>query len=222
MQAADCDLICLGSGPAGQKAAIQAAKAGLRACIVEREPQVGGSCLLSGTTASKALREQALRYRRMQGSASSLAVELRGDAPLSALLHGVDTVIAAQDRYLLAQLTRNAVELIRGKGTFLDAHRIEVQHLAGSRRMLQAPRAVLATGSRPRHVPAIAVDHEHIAHSDSILSLPYLPRSMLVLGSGVIACEYASIFAALGGRVTMLDKAAEPMWFLDPALSSGV
>ncbi len=221
MPTADFDLICLGSGPAGQKAAIQAAKAGFRACIVEREPQVGGSCLLSGTIPSKALREQALRYRRMQGSATSLAVELRGDAPLSALLHGVDVVIAAQDKYLLAQLTRNGVQLIRGKGVFLDAHRVEVQHLDGSRRVLQAPRIVLATGSRPRHVPAIEVDHEHIVDSDSILSLPYIPRSMLVLGSGVIACEYASIFAALGCTVTMLDKAAEPLGFLDPALRSG-
>src|SRR5579871_2095237 len=221
MRAKEFDLICLGSGPAGQKAAIQAAKAGFRACIVEREPLVGGSCLLSGTIPSKALREQALRYRRMQGSATSLAVELHGDAPLSALLHGVDEVIAAQDRYLLAQLTRNSVELIRGKGVFLDAHRIEVQHLDGSRTLLQAPRVLLATGSRPRHVPAIEVDHEHIVDSDSILSLPYIPRSMLVLGSGVIACEYASIFAALGCGVTLLDKAAEPLGFLDPALRGG-
>ena len=111
------DFLCVGSGPAGQKAAIQAAKAGFRAAIIEREPQVGGSCLLSGTIPSKALREQALRYRRMQGSASSLAVELRGDAPLSALLHGVDAVIDAQDRYLQAQLARNQVELIRGRGS---------------------------------------------------------------------------------------------------------
>jgi NAD(P) transhydrogenase len=221
VQPKDFDLICLGSGPAGQKAAIQAAKAGYRACIVEREPLVGGSCLLSGTIPSKALREQALRYRRMQGSASSLAVELRGDAPLSALLHGVDEVIAAQDRYLLAQLKRNSVELVRGKGVFLDAHRIEVQHLDGSRSLLRAPRVLLATGSRPRHVPAIEVDHEHIVDSDSILSLPYIPRSMLVLGSGVIACEYASIFAALGCSVTMLDKAAEPLGFLDPPLRAG-
>src|ERR1700735_424742 len=221
MQGADFDLICLGSGPAGQKAAIQAAKAGFRACIIEREPQVGGSCLLSGTIPSKALREQALRYRRMRGSATSLAVELRGDAPLSALLQGVDAVIAAQDKYLLAQLTRNGVELIRGKGTFLDARRIEVQHLDGSHRVVQSPRVVLATGSRPRHVPAIEVDHEHVVDSDSILSLPYIPRSMLVLGSGVIACEYASIFAALGCTVTMLDKPAEPLGFLDPPLRAG-
>jgi NAD(P) transhydrogenase len=148
-------------------------------------------------------------------------VELRGDAPLSALLHGVDVVIDAQDKYLHAQLKRNGVELIRGKGVFLDAHRIEVQHLDGSRRVLQAPKVVLATGSRPRHVAAIEVDHEHIVDSDSILSLPYIPRSMLVLGSGVIACEYASIFAALGCTVTMLDKAAEPLGFLDPALRTG-
>jgi NAD(P) transhydrogenase len=117
MQPSQFDLICLGSGPAGQKAAIQAAKAGFRAAVVERELQVGGSCLLSGTIPSKALREQALRYRRMKGSASSLAVELRGDAPLSALLQGVDGVIAGQDTYLQAQLKRNQVELIRGRAT---------------------------------------------------------------------------------------------------------
>jgi NAD(P) transhydrogenase len=215
------EFLCVGSGPAGQKAAIQAAKAGFRAAIIERESQVGGSCLLSGTIPSKALREQALRYRRMQGSASSLAVELRGDAPLSALLHGVDIVIAAQDRYLQAQLARNQVELIRGRAVFLDANRIEVQRLDGSTIVVRAPRILLATGSRPRHVPSIDVDHEHILDSDSILSLPYIPRSMVVLGSGVIACEYASIFAALGCAVTLLDKAAEPLGFLDPALRTG-
>src|SRR5450631_4378939 len=140
MQPTEFDLLCLGSGPAGQKAAIQAAKAGFRAAIIEREPLVGGSCLLSGTIPSKALREQALRYRRMQGSATSLAVELRGDAPLSALLHGVDKVIAAQDRYLQAQLARNCVELIRGRAVFLDANRIQVQRLDGSSTMLRAAR----------------------------------------------------------------------------------
>jgi NAD(P) transhydrogenase len=217
----DFDLICLGSGPAGQKAAVQAAKAGFKSAIIEREALVGGSCLLSGTIPSKALREQALRYRRMHSNASSLAVELRGDAPLSALLQGVDAVIAAQDRYLQAQLSRNQVELIHGRGVFVDATHIEVQRLDGSRRLVRAPRIVLATGSRPRHVSAIEVDHEHILDSDSILTLSYIPRSMVVLGSGVIACEYASIFAALGCAVTMLDKAAEPLGFLDATLRSG-
>lgn len=215
------DLICLGSGPAGQKAAIQASKAGFRAAVIEREPQVGGSCLLSGTIPSKALREQALRYRRMRGSATSLAVELSGDAPLSALLEGVESVIAAQDRYLQAQLARNQVQLIRGRGTFLGATQLDVQRLDGTHARLEAPRILLATGSRPRHVASIQVDHEHILDSDSVLSLPYLPRTLIVLGSGVIACEYASIFAALGCAVTLIDKAAEPLGFLDSALRGG-
>jgi NAD(P) transhydrogenase len=215
------DIICLGSGPAGQKAAIQAAKAGYRAAVVEREPQVGGACLLSGTIPSKALREQALRYRRMRTSASALAVELSGDAPLSALLGGVDHVIAAQDRYLQAQLARNEVALIRGRGVLDSADRVQVERVDGSRSVLAAPRILIATGSRPRHVASIEVDHEHILDSDSILSLSYIPRSLLVLGSGVIACEYASIFAALGCAVTLVDKAAEPLGFLDPPLRAG-
>jgi NAD(P) transhydrogenase len=217
----DFDLICLGSGPAGQKAAIQAAKAGFHAAIIEREPQVGGSCLLSGTIPSKALREQALRYRRMRGDATSLAVELRGDAPLSALLQCVDAVIASQDRYLQAQVARNQVELLRGRGVLLAPNRVELQRLDGTRRILHAPRIIIATGSRPRHVSTIEVDHEHVLDSDSILSLPYLPRTLIVLGSGVIACEYASIFAALGCQVTLVDKAVEPLGFLDPVLRAG-
>jgi NAD(P) transhydrogenase len=216
----DFDLICLGSGPAGMKAAIQASKAGFRAAIVEREQQMGGYCLLSGTIPSKTLREQALHYWRAR-QASSFAVELQGDAPLSTLLQGVGAVIDNQDRYLHAQVARNGVELIRGKGVFLDDRRIEVQRLDGTRSVLRSPRILIATGSRPRHVAAIEVDHEHVVDSDSILSVPYLPRTLTVLGSGVIACEYASIFAALGCAVTMLDKAAEPLGFLDSSLRAG-
>ena len=215
------DVICLGSGPAGQKAAIQAAKAGYRAVVVESELRVGGACLLSGTIPSKALREQALRFRRAQVCATSLEAAITREAPLSALLHGVEAVIDAQDRYLHAQLERNRVDLVRGRGAFLDAHRIEVRRLDGSCTQLEADRIVIATGSRPRHVAAVAVDHEHILDSDSILSLPYLPRSLTVFGSGVIACEYASIFAALGCRVTVVDKPAQPLGFLDPALREG-
>jgi len=217
----DFDLICLGSGPAGQKAAIQAAKAGFRAAIVEREAQIGGSCLLSGTIPSKALREQALRYLHARAQSTSIEVQLHGDAPLSALLKGVDEVIASQDRYMQLQLERNRVELFRGKGVLLDASRVAVRHLDGTQSVLRAPRILLATGSRPRHVSNIEVDHEHVVDSDSVLSLPYLPRSLVVLGSGVIACEYASIFASLGCAVTMLDKAPEPLGFLEASLREG-
>jgi NAD(P) transhydrogenase len=217
----DFDLICLGSGPAGQKAAIQAAKAGFRAAIIERDAQMGGSCLLLGTIPSKALRERALRFRRTRADSASMKIELQQRAPLSALLQGVGAVIDAQDRYLHAQIARNQIELIRGKGVLLGPDRVAVQRLDGTRCALHAPRIIIATGSRPRHVASIEVDHEHVLDSDSILSLTYLPRTLTVLGSGVIACEYASIFAALGCAVTMVDKAAEPLGFLEPSLRGG-
>jgi NAD(P) transhydrogenase len=215
------DLLCLGSGPAGENAAIHAAKAGFRTAIVDREAQVGGACLLSGTIPSKALREQALRYRRLQGRSSSLAVALAGDAPLAELLRGVERVIDAQAELLRVRMRHHGVDLIRGMGRILDPRRVEVMQLDGSRLVLGSERLLIATGSRPRHVAHIQVDHEHILDSDSILSLPYLPRSMIVLGSGVIACEYASIFAALGCEVTLVDKATEPLGFLDPVLRRG-
>ncbi len=217
-QAAKFDLVCIGSGPAGKTAAIQAAKSGFRAAVVERESQVGGVCLLTGTIPSKALREQALRYRRMRMSASALSVELGGGTPLSALLRGVDRVIFGQDQYLRAQLERNRVTLIRGLASLKSANCVEVRRLDGSRIELEARRVLIATGSRPRHLPNIEVDHEHVLDSDSILSLSYLPSTLIVLGSGVIACEYASIFAALGCQVTLVDKASEPLGFLDSAL----
>jgi NAD(P) transhydrogenase len=220
-QGAKFDLVCIGSGPAGKTAAIQAAKSGFRAAVVERESQVGGVCLLTGTIPSKALREQALRYRRMRTSASALSVELGGGTPLSALLRGVDRVIIGQDQYLRAQLERNRVTLIRGLGALKSANRVEVRRLDGSRVELEASRVLIATGSRPRHVANVEVDHEHVLDSDSILSLSYLPNTLIVLGSGVIACEYASIFAALGCQVTLVDKAAEPLGFLDAALRKG-
>ena len=212
------DLVCFGSGPAGQKAAIQAAKAGHTAAVIEQEAFVGGACLLTGTIPSKSLREQALRYSRIVKHASALAVELNGRAPLSALLSGVENVVAAQDRYLRDQLSRNGVQLLRGRGRIRSPGLVAVESLDGTLTELQASRILIATGSRPRHVPSVPVDHERILDSDSILSLGYLPESLLVLGSGVIACEYASIFAALGTTVTLVDKAPEPLGFLDPVL----
>jgi NAD(P) transhydrogenase len=218
MAAEHFDLICFGAGPAGQKAAIQAAKAGFRAAVIERDARIGGACLLTGTIPSKALREQALRFSRIHKHASAMSVKIDGAAPLSALLSGVDGVVAAQDRYLRNQMTRNRVHLYRGRGWIESPGQVCVEGLDGSRTELTAAHVLIATGSRPRHVPSVPVDHEHILDSDSILTLSYLPRSMIVLGSGVIACEYASIFAALGTQVTLADKAAEPLGFLDVQL----
>ena len=206
------DVVVIGSGPAGQKAAIQAAKAGKGVAVIERDRHVGGSCVHTGTIPSKSLREHAMRQRVRH-------VNLM-DEPIQSLLDGVAATIAAHDSYMAAQLERNHIMLLRGRASFLSPHELALRRIDGSQTAVRADVAIIATGSRPRTPPHLAVDHEHILDSDSILSLAYLPRSLLVLGGGVIGSEYASTFAALGCKVTQADQLDRPVAFLDPELTS--
>ncbi|MEO8064619.1 MAG: Si-specific NAD(P)(+) transhydrogenase [Pseudomonadota bacterium] len=206
------DVLVIGSGPAGQKAAIQAAKAGKKVAVIERDRRVGGSCVHTGTIPSKSLREHALRQRVRH-------VNLM-DEPIQSLLDGVGVTVDAHDAYMTAQLERNDVALLRGRASFNGPHELEIRRIDGSQMILRAPIVIIATGSRPRSPAHLAVDHEHVLDSDSILSLAYLPRSLLVLGGGVIASEYAATFAALGCKVTQADQLDQPLAFLDPELTS--
>jgi NAD(P) transhydrogenase len=208
----DYDVVVIGSGPAGQKAAIQAAKAGKRVLVIERDRQVGGSCVHTGTIPSKSLREHAMRQRIRR-------VDLM-DQPIQSLLDGVGETIAAHDAYMAAQLERNDIALLRGRASFIAPHELAVQRIDGTRHALRAPIVIIAAGSRPRPPAHLSVDHEHVLDSDSILSLAYLPRSLLVIGGGVIASEYAAMFAALGCKVTQADQLDQPLAFLDPELTS--
>jgi NAD(P) transhydrogenase len=206
------DVVVIGSGPAGQKAAIQAAKAGKRVAVIERDRKVGGACVHTGTIPSKSLREHAMRQRVRR-------VDLHSE-PIESLLDGVGQTIAAHDAYMAAQLERNHIALLRGRASFLDSHTLAMRRIDGSQARVSAPIVIIATGSRPRTPQHLAVDHEHVLDSDSILSLAYLPRSLLVLGGGVIASEYAAMFAALGCKVTQADQYERPLGFLDPELTS--
>jgi NAD(P) transhydrogenase len=208
----DFDVIVIGSGPAGQKAAIQAAKAGKRVAVVERDRQVGGSCVHTGTIPSKSLREHALRQRIRR-------VDLM-DEPIQSLLDGVGETIAAHDAYMAAQLERNHIALVRGRASFESAKELRIRRIDGTSQTLTAPIVIIASGSRPRPPAHLSVDHEHVLDSDSILSLAYLPRSLLVIGGGVIASEYAAMFAALGCKVTQADQLDQPLAFLDPELTA--
>jgi len=209
------DIVVVGSGPAGQKAAIQGAKAGKKVVLIEQEQGIGGNCVYRGTIPSKTLRETALQFERLKRSSEVFEGRLRLDVPMAVLLHRLDEVVKAHECYMADQLTRNRVTYRHGRARFLSPHEVELETIDGACQALRADTIVLATGSRPRSIPEIPVDHEHVLDSDSILSMIYLPRSLTVLGGGVIACEYASTFALLGVEVTLIDRAQRPLSFMD-------
>lgn len=211
------DVLVLGSGPAGQKAAIQAAKVGRKVAIVERDRGVGGACVHHGTIPSKTLRETAVHLAGFRARVGHhFDVSIPPDVQLASLMDRMEQVVTAHERYQQAQLERNGIALLHGRARFRSPHEVEVESVHGSLRVLTADLIVIATGSRPRTPPGIPVDHEHILDSDSILGMSYLPKSLCVLGAGVIACEYATIFAALGVQVTIVDRGERPLSFLDP------
>jgi NAD(P) transhydrogenase len=215
------DVIVLGAGPAGHKAAVQAAKIGKRVLIVDREPAAGGECVQRGTIPSKTLRESAACLAGLRArSEDMLELKLPPQTRVSSLMRRLRTVRMAHERYLTAQLDRNGITRWQGKARFVSSERVEVVLPNRSKRMASAEFIVLATGSRPRQPENVPVDHDHVLDTDSILSLVYLPESLCVLGSGVIASEFASLFAALGVRVTMVDGSARPLAFLDPELTT--
>ncbi len=209
------DIVVVGSGPAGQKAAIQGAKAGKRVAMIEKEQGIGGNCVYRGTIPSKTLRESALQHERLKRFSEAFEGKLRNDVSVPLLLNRLQEVIKAHETFMTNQLQRNNVTYLHGCARFLGPHEMELEAIDGARQTLTADVFVLATGSRPRSVPEIPIDHEHVLDSDSILSMIYLPRSLTVLGGGVIACEYASMFALLGVEVTVIDKAERPLEFLD-------
>jgi NAD(P) transhydrogenase len=213
------DIVVIGSGPAGQKAAVQAAKAGSRVALIERDKMLGGACVHRGTIPSKTLRENALRVRNMRQNAELANFELGEDIELATLITRLDHVLRAHDQYMQEQIDRNLITRIHGRARFTDARNLDITQVNGASLSVNANNIVIATGSLPRHPDTIPIDHEHIFDSDSILSMMYLPKSLTVLGGGVIASEYASIFQALGVTVTMIDSYPRPLGFLDADLS---
>jgi NAD(P) transhydrogenase len=212
------DIIVIGAGPAGQKAAVQGAKAGKRVALIERERGIGGSCVYRGTIPSKTLRESALHLDRLKRAGEAFQFSLKPDTHIATLLSRLESVVQAHDSFMSRQLRRNGISLLHGRARFLNETVIEMQTVDGVRQQFTAGTIVVATGSRPRNPKEIPVDHEHILDSDSLLSMMYLPQSLAVVGGGVIGCEYASIFALLGVKVTLIDRAQYPLQFMDREL----
>ena len=208
----DYDLIVLGSGPAGQRAAVQAAKLGKRVAIVERKKMVGGVCLHTGTVPSKTFREAVLSLTHVPTFANGGPSD-RPRPTMEDLLHRVNTVIERELDVIGRQLGRNHVDLLSGCASFIDTHTIHVEGCPHDSQ-LTAEFILIAAGSITAP-PPIEADHETILSSDDIVTLKTLPRSLAVIGAGVIGIEYASMFAELGVEVTLIDRHERPLDFCD-------
>jgi NAD(P) transhydrogenase len=211
----DYDLICIGSGPAGQRAAVQAAKIGRRVAVVEKRRCVGGVCMDTGTLPSKTLREAVVAYAVVADRAGKLPWARPSIRPTAEqLFSGVDTVIAREIEVIERQLLRNDVTLLQGEASFVDPHTLSIRSEQGSRQVT-ADNIVIAVGTTPAPTPGVQADGEVILDTDQIVGLKQLPRTMAVVGAGVIGIEYASIFAALGVQVILIEKRERPLEFLD-------
>jgi NAD(P) transhydrogenase len=213
----DYDLLVIGSGPAGHRAAIQGAKLEKRVAIIEKRTVVGGVCINSGTIPSKTLREAALRLsgyreRGMYGASYSVKQHIT----MRDLLFRVDHVISNEIDVARHQLARNGVDILTANASFADPHRLRLE-MVGEGRVQEASAAsiVIAVGTTTMHDPSAPCDGQHIFTCDDLLSLEQLPRSIAVVGAGVIGLEYACIFAALGLHVTLIDARAQLLPFVD-------
>ena len=211
----DYDLVVIGIGPAGEKAAAQAAYFGKRVAAIERAPEPGGAGTHTGTLPSKTLRETAMylsgyRTREMYG----VAMELETTATLPMLMSRKAAIVASESQRIRDNLDRHGVKYMHGTARFIDPHTVLVESSLGARRVTGEV-ILIATGSRPARPEGIDFDDPRIHDSDEILELESIPQSMTILGAGVIGCEYACMFAALGVQVTLVDSRRALLSFLD-------
>ena len=211
------DLVVIGSGPGGQKAAIAAAKLGKRVAIVEKGTMLGGVCVNTGTIPSKTLREAVLYLTGMnQRELYGAGYRVKANITPADLLARTTHVIGKEIEVVRSQLLRNRIELITGTGRFADPHTIVVDdEQRGERVTVTAKNVVIATGTAPARPVDVDFDDYRVLDSDGILNLEFIPSSMVVVGAGVIGIEYASMFAALGSKVTVVEKRDSMLDFCD-------
>jgi NAD(P) transhydrogenase len=213
----DYDLLVIGSGPAGQKAAIQAAKLRRRVALVERGRYLGGVCVNTGTIPSKTIREAVLYLTGLsQRGIYGVDYRLKEEVGIEDLAQRMTQVLERERGVIHDQLLRNHVKLYNGAARFVDPHAMAITDSTGAERRVSADSIVIATGSEPAHPDGVAFDGHTILDSDDIvLRLDRIPRSLVVVGAGVIGVEFASMFAALGSEVTVIDGRREMLDFCD-------
>jgi NAD(P) transhydrogenase len=213
----DLDLLVIGSGPSGQKAAIQAAKLGKRVAVVERKQRLGGVSIHTGTIPSKTLRVAVLDElaRRPLDVPDPLNPEARERQAIEFLMDRTARVVGAEAQVVREQFRRNRVGLLFGDGQFEDEHTVAIVD-EDNPKSVTAANIIIAAGTNPARPPDVQFDDEHVIDSDGLLNLHQrLPRSMTVVGAGVIGVEYASMFGRLGTKVTVVDQRPRVLTFLD-------
>jgi NAD(P) transhydrogenase len=209
------DLIVIGSGPGGQRAAIQGAKAGKRVAMIERQSAIGGVCINTGTIPSKTMREAVLHlsgfysknfYGANRGAAATIT--------MSDVIFRIQRVVENEVGVTQDQLKRNGVDVLHGTGKFIDAHHLRVENGNGFAE-IEGEYIVIATGTKPASNPKVPINGRNIIDSDQILSMPQIPRTLIVVGGGVIGVEYACMFATLGVRVIIVEKRPRLLEFAD-------
>jgi NAD(P) transhydrogenase len=209
------DLIVLGSGPAGQKGAICAAKLRKRVAVIDRTLMMGGVCVHTGTIPSKSVREAICQLTGLAVK-SLYGNNYRGATEISVkdLSFRVQTIIGRQTEVIRAQLKRNGITIFQGTAEFADAHTIEIQG-EGAKLAIHGDRILMACGTRPAHNPEIPFDGKRILDTDQLSQIGSLPKELIVVGAGVVGLEYASFFAALGVEVTLIDQRPVVLDFVD-------
>lgn len=221
MEEITTDLLIIGAGPAGQKAAIQSSKLGRSVFVVEKKPSLGGNCLYSGTIPSKTLRESIIDLTRFhQQSFYGPEISMR-EVSISDLNFRLSKVIEEERRLLHRQFKKNQIRFVEGIARFETPHLLLV--FDDDYRLLyqlKAEKVIIATGSKPRHPIHVPFDNEVILDSNRLLGIERVPETMLVLGGGIIGAEYASFFAALGTEVTIIDKKERLLPLLDEEIGT--
>ncbi len=214
------DLVVIGSGPAGEKGAAQAAYFGKRVALIERGAVLGGACINTGTVPSKTLRESALYFSGLrQRGLYGIDYSLREGLTVRDFMHRKDVVVERERDKVQKNIGAHHIDLLWGQARFEDAHTVAVVNADGNAERVSGEVILIATGSRPHRPSEIPFDDKFIFDSDTILEMDRIPQSMVVVGGGVIGCEYASIFTAMGVKVALVDGRDRLLPFLDAEIS---
>ena len=217
------DVLVIGSGPAGEAGAVQAAFFGKKVALVEKEAVPGGAAANTGTIPSKALRETALAIQQARSrDAHGIEFNISKTVTIPELMGRRGLVTAREHSRIRSALNKAGVEQFRGRAVFADTNHVRILIPDSPEHTLSADVILIATGTRPAHPPQYMFDHVHVYDSDSILMLDRVPRSLAILGGGVAGCEYASIFAALGVQVSIIDSKERLLPWLDAEISLGM